>query len=91
MKTNFIFGSAVFLMFLASCWGACPNCPGWEATPKAGFERMAAARHEMCVQNNPCYFVSQCHRDSEAFCLDAGYPKTCGNAEVEGSCGINVK
>lgn len=81
---------AVALLIVSS---SCDSClPEWfRATPKAGFERMAAARHEACVQNNPCTFVSQCHAESEAYCVDAGYPKTCGNAELEGSCGKNVK
>lgn len=77
-----------FLLF-----AACDSClpEGFRATPKAGFERVAVARHTSCVVNNPCTFVSQCHRDSEAFCLDAGYAKSCGDGEIEGSCGTGVK
>ncbi len=77
------------LLPFSSCWGS--SCPGWDATPKAGFERLAVAHHRACVEGNPCQFVSQCHRESEAFCVDAGYSPTCGNGEVEGSCGVSVK
>lgn len=59
--------------------------------PEVGFRRIAAARLQSCVANNACQFVSQCHRELEAFCVDAGYPKTCGNGEVEGSCGTGIK
>lgn len=77
------------LLLLSSCWGT--SCPGWDATPKAGFERMAAARLKFCVQNNSCVFVSQCFRESEAYCVDAGYSKTCGQMEPESTCGVGVK
>ncbi len=62
-----------------------------EATPKAGFERMAAARLQLCVQNNRCQFLHQCFEESWAYCLDAGYAKTCGQMEDEGTCGVNVR
>lgn len=94
MKTNIILGSALALAFfsvLSSCWGPCPNNPGWPATKKAGFERMAAARLQSCVQNNPCQFLSQCFEESRQYCLDAGYAKECGQMEHEGSCGVGVK
>lgn len=52
---------------------------------------MAAARLQLCVQNNPCQFLQQCFAESRAYCLDAGYAKECGYGEVEGSCGVNVK
>lgn len=83
------------IAFLAACLGlmSCDSClpEGFRATPKAGFERMAVERHRLCVINNSCIHVSQCHRESEAYCLDAGYAKTCGNAEIEGSCGTGVR
>ena len=66
-------------------------CACEPATPEAGFRRMAAARLQSCVANNPCQFVSQCFRESEAYCVDAGYPESCGRGEVEGSCGTGVK
>lgn len=79
------------LRWLWVCIGlaACDSClpVGCRATEKAGFERLAAARHQQCVWNNPCSYTDECHRESEAFCLDAGYSKTCGNGEIEGSCG----
>jgi hypothetical protein len=77
------------LLLLTSCWGS--SCPGWDATPKAGFERMAAARLQSCVQNNPCVFLRQCFAESNAYCLDAGYAITCGQMEPEGTCGAALK
>lgn len=79
---------AVTLM-LVGCDSCLPS--SCAVPPKRKFEIMAIERHQMCVQDNPCAFVSECHRQSELYCLDAGYSKTCGNGEVEGSCGINVK
>lgn len=73
---------------LCGCWGK--NFPGWDATDKAGFERMAAARLQNCVQYNDCIFVPQCHRESEAYCVDAGYAESCGRMEPEGSCGSKM-
>ncbi len=77
------------LLLLSSCDSCLPA--SFRATPKAGFERVAIYMHEQCVANHPCQYVSECHRESEAYCLKNGYPKTCGNGEVEGSCGVNVK
>ncbi len=77
------------LVLTSSCDSCLPE--SWRVPAVRKFEVIATARHQACVQNNPCYFVSQCHRESEAFCLDAGYDKTCGNSELEGSCGIGVK
>ncbi len=79
----------VALLGLAGCDSCLPI--GFRATTKAGFERMAVERHRLCVVNNPCQFVSQCHRESEAHCLDAGYPPSCGDGEIEGSCGSGLK
>lgn len=83
-------GWPLAMLLLAS---SCDSClPEWfRATPKAGFERMAIERHRLCVVNNPCQFVESCHNESWAYCLDAGYPKTCGDGEIEGSCGSEVK
>ena len=81
-----IFAACVFVF---SCDSCLPD--SWQVPAKRKFEVMAIARHQICVQNNPCVFLSSCHRQSEEFCLDAGYSKTCGNGEVEGSCGVNVK
>lgn len=91
MKTRIILGVAAFLAFtiLPSCDSCLP--PSWRATPKAGFERMAAARLQNCVQNNPCQFLKQCFEESRQHCLDAGYQKECGQMEHEGTCGIGVK
>ncbi len=74
------------LLLLSSC-----NCPGFAATPKAGFERMAAARLQNCIQGNLCQVAPWCFEQSRQFCLDAGYPKTCGQMEHEGTCGSKVK
>lgn len=81
------------LFALAVIVCGCDSClpVSCRATPKAAFEREAIARHTHCVVSNNCQFVSQCHRESEAFCLDAGYPKSCGDGEVEGSCGTEVR
>ncbi|MEY4933561.1 MAG: hypothetical protein RLZZ403_1881, partial [Pseudomonadota bacterium] len=67
-------------LLLALLLSSCDSClpESWRATPKAGFERMAAERLRVCVQNNPCQFLLQCHAESEAFCLDAGYARECG-------------
>ncbi len=73
------------LMFTTACDSCLPE--GFRATPKAGFERMAAERLRVCVQGNPCSSIRQCFVESEAYCLDAGYSKTCGQMEPEGSCG----
>jgi hypothetical protein len=69
------------------------GCSEWPATPAASFRRSAGAKHRSCVENNHCTFVSQCHRESEALCLDAGYEKSCGDdlGDVEGLCGSGVK
>ncbi len=77
--------SVIILLALLS------GCEGFRATTKAGFERMAAARLKVCVQGNPCQFTHQCFSDSDAYCLDAGYDKACGQMEPEGSCGVEVK
>lgn len=77
------------LALLSSCDSCLPK--SWRATPKAGFERMAAARLTICVQTNPCTELSRCFAESEAYCLDAGYAKSCGNGEPEGSCGVAVR
>lgn len=83
----FLFIAMVSLM---SCDSCLPE--SWRVPPKRKFEIMAIERHQMCVQDNPCgEMTTWCHRQSELYCLDAGYSKTCGNGEVEGSCGINVK
>jgi len=66
-----------------------PN--SWQVPAKRKFEVMATARHQQCVWNNSCIELARCHRESEQYCLDAGYSKTCGNEEREGSCGENVK
>lgn len=79
----------VFAMLLSNCDSCLPE--GFRSTQKAGFERVAAARHQQCIWNNSCQFVEQCHRESEEFCLDAGYSKTCGNGEIEGSCGDRLR
>lgn len=83
----------IILFALAIIICGCDSClpPSCRATEKAGFERVAAARHQHCVWTNPCSYVEQCHRESEAFCVDAGYSKTCGNGEIEGSCGDHLK
>jgi len=77
----------------ASLVSACDSClpESWRVPPHRKFEIMAAERHRLCVQNNDCTQVSVCHAESEAYCLDAGYPKHCGNAELEGSCGTGLK
>lgn len=80
---------SLFVLLLSGCDSCLPQ--SFRATPKAGFERMAVEVHRICVQDNPCYFVSTRHRQSEARCLDAGYAKECGNGELEGSCGVGVK
>ncbi len=67
------------------------SCAGWAATPKAGFERVAAGRLEHCIQNNLCQYALECFEDSRGFCVDAGYSKTCGQMEAEGSCGSKLK
>jgi len=79
---------AGFILF-SSCDSCLPE--GFRATQKAGFERMAAARLQSCVQNNPCTFLRQCFEESNAYCLDAGYAKECGQMEHEGSCGVAIK
>jgi hypothetical protein len=79
----------VILVLVSSCDSCLPE--DFRATQKAGFERMAAARHQQCVWDHDCSHVKQCHDESEAFCLDAGYSKTCGNAEIEGSCGAHLR
>ncbi len=77
------------LALLSSCDSCLPE--GFRATPKAGFVRVAGDIHKRCVEDHPCQFVSQCHRESEARCLNAGYEKGCADLDVEGSCGVNVK
>lgn len=62
-------------------------CAGWVVPPGIGYRRIAAWEHERCVQDHPCFYVSICHAQSEARCLDAGWPKWCGNGEAEGTCG----
>lgn len=81
------------VVLFAGCWGDCPSNPGWPATAKAGFERMAADRLKECVQSHECFEEVQrrCFTDSEAYCVDAGYPKSCGQMEPEGTCGVGVK
>lgn len=84
----------LWVFLIASCVASsCDSClPASCGVPeKRKFEIQAIALHQACVQNNPCYFVEQCHRQSELYCEDAGYSKTCGNGEIEGSCGVNVK
>lgn len=80
---------ALLALLLCGCWGK--RLPGWDATDEAGFIRMAIERHRLCVENNSCIFVSACHRESEAYCVENGYPMTCGNGEREGSCGAGIK
>lgn len=80
---------SALLLLLSSCDSCLPE--SFRATEKAGFERMAGERLKFCIQNNPCIFVPQCHRESAAYCLDAGYSATCGNSEPEASCGVGVK
>jgi hypothetical protein len=79
----------LLLALLSSCDSCLPE--SFRATPKAGFERMAAARLQSCVQNNPCQFLRQCFAESEAYCVDAGYSKTCGQMEEEGTCGSKLR
>lgn len=79
----------VAILLFSSCDSCLPE--SFRATPKAGFERIAIARHRACVVTRPCPEVADCHRESEAFCIDAGYEKSCGNGEVEGSCGAEIK
>lgn len=76
------------LLFLAGCERCAPD---WVVPKKVAFERVAAARLRLCVQGHICQMASWCFRQSEAYCLDAGYSKTCGQMEPEGSCGVNVK
>lgn len=52
---------------------------------------MAAARLQTCIQNNPCQISHFCFMQSEAFCLDAGMEKSCGEMEDEGTCGDAIK
>lgn len=54
---------------------------------------MAAYRLQTCVQDHRCFLNDQraCFAESSAYCLDAGYPKECGQMEPEGSCGAAVK
>jgi hypothetical protein len=63
------------------------SCAGWQATPRAGFERMAAARLGICVADNHCSYINRCFAESEQYCLASGYSKRCGQMEPEGSCG----
>ncbi len=77
------------LAFSLSCDSCLPE--SFRATPKAGFERMAAARLQNCVQNNGCIHLQQCFEESRQFCLDAGYQKECGQMEHEGTCGTAIK
>lgn len=81
------------LLLLALAFSSCDSClpESFRATPKAGFERMAAERLRVCVQNNSCVFLHQCFAESEAYCLDAGYAKTCGQMEPEGTCGDTLR
>jgi hypothetical protein len=67
------------------------GCAGFKATTKAGFERMAAAHLQSCVQGNLCQYAPQCFRESEARCQEHGYDKTCGRMEAEGTCGTKVR
>lgn len=87
MKRDSFWAWVLFALAVIVC--GCDSClpPSCRATEVAGFRRVAAARHQQCVWDHPCSYVDECHRESEAFCLDAGYPKTCGNGELEGSCG----
>ncbi len=80
------------LLAAALCLSACDGClpESWKVPPHVAFERMAAARLQSCVQNNPCQFLRQCFAESEAYCVDAGYSARCGFGEPEGSCGVNV-
>lgn len=75
----------VVCAFVFSCTGSCPGCPEWQATPAAGFRRLAAARLEMCIKDHGCSLNERdvCMADVRAFCLDAGYPKECGYGEPE--------
>ena len=74
---------------------SCDSCmPEWfRATPKAGFERVAKEKHRHCIATNECFedIVKQCHDESWARCLDAGYEKSCGDGDIEGSCGSEIK
>ncbi len=77
------------LIFFASCDSCLPV--SWRSTVPP-FVTGAIAIHSACVQDNPCGELTDwCHRQSEARCLDAGYDKSCADAELEGSCGVNVK
>lgn len=76
------------ILFLSSCDSCLPE--SWRATPKAGFERVAAAKLQACVQNNPCQELHRCFAESEAYCVDAGYSARCGQMEQESSCGANL-
>lgn len=78
-------------LLLSNCWGSCPNCPGWPATPEAGTERVVAANLTHCIQNNPCVMIHSCFLKAEAACLDAGLERICGQMEAEGTCGEQVK
>ena len=77
------------LLLLCGCWGH--SLPGWDATPEAGFDRMAAARLTLCSENNRCQFHRQCLAESVLYCLDGGRPEGCGRMEREASCGTGVK
>ncbi len=79
------------LLFLA--FSSCDSClpEGFRSTEKAAMSRMIGADHRKCVENNECWFVSQCHRESEARCVAQGYEKSCGDLDIEGSCGTGIK
>lgn len=67
---------------------ALASCAGWAATREAGLRRMGAARMEICIRNNPCYFKSACVQQARAFCVDAGIEPGCAFGEPEGmACG----
>ena len=92
MRTNIILGAALFLALFASI-SACDSIlpASFRATPKAGFERMAAFKLQHCVQTNDCTFIKQCFQESRDRCVDAGYAPTCGQMEHEGTCGTKTR
>ncbi len=77
---------AIFLL-LSSCDSCLPaGCP---ATPKSGFERMAAAHLQVCREGARAIpsQQAQCFEESAARCIDAGYSPKCGQGESEWTYG----
>ncbi len=79
---------SALLLLLSGCDSCLPE--DLRATKKAGFERMAAARLASCIGYN-CTCNAEvtlgCFAAARAYCLDAGYAKTCSQMEPEASCG----